>query len=43
MRNFVRDSIIGGRCSSFIQLFKSQLSDEVPNIISPKNNVNGNI
>ena len=42
MRNFVRKSIKGGRCNSFNQRYKSEISDEVFNIISKKLNVNGN-
>ena len=43
MRNFVRNSIKGRRCDSFIQHYKSEISDEVFNIILKKVNVNGNI
>ena len=42
MRNFVRKSIKGGRCNAFIQRYKSEISDEVFNIISKELNVNGN-
>ena len=34
MRNFVRKAIKGGRCNSFNQSYKSEISDEVFNIIS---------
>ena len=43
MRNFVRDSIKGGRCNSFHQHYKSEISDENFNIISKELNVNSNI
>ena len=43
MRNFVRKSIKGGRCNDFSQHYKSEISDEVFNIISKELNVNGNI
>ena len=43
MRNFVRKSIKGGRCNAFNQRYKSEISDEVFNIISKELNVNGNI
>ena len=43
MRNFVRNSIKGGRCNAFNQYFKSEISDEVFNIISKELDVNGNI
>ena len=43
MRNFVRKSIKGGRCNAFNQHYKSEISDEVFNIISKELNVNGNI
>ena len=43
MRNFVRKSIKGGRCNAFNQQYKSEISDEVFNIISKELNVNGNI
>ena len=42
MRNFVRKSINGGRCNSFNQRYKSEISDEVFNIISKNLTVNGN-
>ena len=41
MRNFVRQSIEGGRCSACNQQYKSEISDEVFNTISKKLNVNG--
>ena len=40
MRNFVRKSIKGGRCNAINQRYKSELSDEVFNIISKQLNVN---
>ena len=40
MRNFVRKSIKGGRCNAFNQRCKSEISDEVFNIISKELNVN---
>ena len=43
MRNFVRKSIKGGRCNAFNQHYKSEISDEVFNIISKELNVNGNV
>ena len=43
MRNSVRKAIKGGRCNAFIQHYKSEISDEVFNIISKELNVNGNI
>ena len=43
MRKFVRKAIKGGRCNAFNQHYKSELSDEVFNIISKELNVNGNI
>ena len=42
MRNFVREAIKGDRCNVFNHHYKSEISDEVPSIISKKN-VNGNI
>ena len=42
MRNFVRKAIKGGRCNAFNQQYKSEISDEVFNIISKELNVNGN-
>ena len=42
-RNSVRQSIKGGRCNAFNQHYKSEISDEVFNIISKELNVNGNI
>ena len=42
MRNFVRKSIKRGRCNAFNQHYKSEISDEVFNIISKELNVNGN-
>ena len=43
MRNFVRKSIKGGRCNDFNQHHKSEISDEVFNIISKELIVNGNV
>ena len=43
MRCFVRKAIKGGRCNAFNQHYKSQISDEVFNIISKELNFNGNI
>ena len=43
MRIFVRKTIKGGRCNAFNQHYKSEISDEVFNIISKELNVNGNI
>ena len=42
MRNFVRKAIKGGRCKAFNQHYKSEISDEVFNIISKELNVDGN-
>ena len=39
MRNFVRKAIKGGRCNAFNQYYKSEISDEVFNIISKESNV----
>ena len=41
MRNFVRQSIKGGRCSALNQYYRSNISQEVFNIISKELNVNG--
>ena len=43
MRNFVRQSIKGGRCNALKQHFNSENSDEVFNFVSKELNVNGNI
>ena len=43
MRNFIRKAIKGGRCNAFNQYYKSEISDEVFNIISKQLNVNSNI
>ena len=43
MRNFVRKSIKRGRCNAFNQHYKSEISDEVFNIISKELGINGNI
>ena len=42
MRHFVRQSIKGGRCSALNQYYKSNILQEVFNIISKELNVNGN-
>ena len=42
MRHFVRQSIKGGRCAALNQYYKSNISQEVFNIISKELNVNGN-
>ena len=42
MRDFVRKSMKGGRCSALNQYYKSNISQEVFNIISKELNVNGN-
>ena len=39
MRNFVRKAIKGGRCNAFNQRYKSEISDEVFNIMSKELNV----
>ena len=43
MRKFVRKSIKGGRCNAFNQHYKSEISNEVFNVISKELNVNENI
>ena len=43
MRNFVRNSIKGGRCNALNKHYKSEISDEVFIFISRNLNVNGNI
>ena len=43
MKNFVRNSIKVGRCTAFNQHYKTEISNEVFNIISKKLNVNGNV
>ena len=43
MRNFVKQSIKGGRCNVFNQHYKSGISNEAFNIFSKELNVNGNI
>ena len=43
MRNFVRKAIKGGRCNAFNLHYKSEISDEVFNIISKELNVKGKI
>ena len=42
MRNFVRKAIKGGRCNAFSRAYKSEISDEVFNIISKELNADGN-
>ena len=42
MRHFVRQSIKGGQCSALNQYYKSNISQEVFNIISKELNFNGN-
>ena len=42
MRDFVRKAIQGGRCNAFNQRYKSEIVDEVFNIISKELNVEGN-
>ena len=42
MRIFVPKATKGGRCNAFNQHYKSEMSDEVFNIISKELNVNGN-
>ena len=42
MRHFVRQSIKEGRCSALNQYYKSNISQEVCNIISKELNINGN-
>ena len=43
MRNFVRKAIKSGRCNAFNQQYKSEISNEVFNIISKELNNNGSI
>ena len=43
MRNFVRQSIKGGRFTTLNHYYKSTISDEAFNIISNELNINGNI
>ena len=43
IKNFVRKAIKGGRCNAFNQHYKSEISDEVFDIISTELNFNGNI
>ena len=42
MRNFVCKAIKGGRCNAFNQHYKSEISDEMFNIISNELNIKGN-
>ena len=42
-RNFVRQSIKRGHCSTLNQFYRSAISDEVFNINSKELNVNGNV
>ena len=43
MRIFAGKTIKGGKCNAFIQHYKSEISDEVFNIISKELNVDGNV
>ena len=43
LRKFVRKAIKDGRCNAFNQHFKSEISDEVYNVISKELNFSGNI
>ena len=43
LKNFVRQSIKGGRCGIFNQYYKSTIPDEVFSNISKKLNVNGTV
>ena len=43
MRHFVGQSIKGGRCSALNQYQKSNISDQVFNIISKELDINGNV
>ena len=43
MRNFLKQSIKGGRCNAFNQHFKSEILDELFTIISKELDINGNI
>ena len=43
LRNFVRNSIAGGKCNAVNQQHSSEISDEVFNIISTELNINCNI
>ena len=43
LRDFVRQSIKGGRCSDLIQYYESSISDEVFNIISKELDINGKV
>ena len=43
MRNFARQSMKGGSCNASNQHYKSEISDEMLNIISKELDVNGNI
>ena len=43
MRNFVRKAIKSGRCNAFNRYYKSEISEEVFNIISEELNVNADI
>ena len=40
MRNFVRQSIKCGRCNAFNQHYKTEISDDLFNIISKELNIN---
>ena len=43
MRNFIRQSIKGGRCSTSNQCYKFNISDEAFNIKSEELNAEGNV
>ena len=43
MRFFVRQCIKGGRCSALNQYYKSNISDELFNIIAKELDNNGNV
>ena len=42
LRNFARKPFKGGRCNAFNQHYKSEILDEVFNVISKELKVNGN-
>ena len=43
MRNFIGQSIKGGRCAALNQHYKCEITDEVFNIMSQELGVNGNL
>ena len=43
MRHFVRQSIKGGRCGSYNQYYKSNISDEVLKNVSKESDINGSV